>query len=184
MNPCLEVCSVLFRLCFFPSSLVLPLLQDVGYGVQTTCPFPEWSTDLFFVQRECNRMLDGVAPALHPWHMLGQPGAAAAAQPQMAAPAVAATAAVAAAPYEGGDVGAEAADDREHGVAAAARDGETGGVAAGSTVHASSASSSSVVAPAASVENEGSLERILEVLNELVHRVGALELAVASLRPS
>ena len=33
-------------------------------------------------------MLDGVGPALHPWHMLGQPGAAAAAQPQMAAPAV------------------------------------------------------------------------------------------------
>ena len=40
------------------------------------------------------------------------------------------------------------------------------------------------MAPAASVENEGSLERILEVLNELVRRVGALELAVASLRPS
>ena len=58
---------------------MLPLLQDVGHGVQTTCPFPEWSTDLFVVQRECNRMLDGVGPALHPWHMLGQPGAAAAA---------------------------------------------------------------------------------------------------------
>ena len=128
-------------------------------------------------------MLDGVAPALHPWHMLGQPGAAAAAQPQMAPPAVAAAPAVVGAPDEGGDGGAQAADDRGHGVAVAARDAEPVG-AAGSTVHASSASGSSAVAPAASVENEGSLERILEVLNELVHRVGALELAVASLRPS
>ena len=161
-----------------------PLLQDVGHGVRTTCPFPEWSTDLFFVQRECNRRLDGVAPPLHPWQLFGQPGAAAAAQPQMAAPAVAAATAVAAAAYEGGDVGAEGANNREHGVAEAPRDGETGGVAAGSTVQASSASSSSVLAPAASVENEGSLERILEVLNELVRRVGALEVAVAGLRPS
>ena len=113
-----------------------------------------------------------------------QPGAAAAAQPQMAAPAVPAATAVAEAAYEGGDVGAEGATNREHGVAEAPRDGETGGVAAGSTMQASSASSSSVLAPAASVENEGSLERILEVLNELVRRVGALEVAVAGLRPS
>ena len=129
-------------------------------------------------------MLDGAAPPLHPWQLFGQPGAAAAAQPQMAAPAVAAATVVAGAAHEGGNVGAEGADDREHGDADAPRDGETAGVAAGSTVHASSASSSSVLAPVASVENEGSLERILEVLNELVRRVGALELAVAGLRPS
>ena len=163
---------------FFPSSPVFPPLQDVGYGVQTTCPFPEWSTDLLTVQAECNRMLQGVAPPLHPWQQLGQPGAAAAAHPHVGGPAVAA------APHEGGDGGAEAADDGEHGVAAAAEHGDDAGVAAGSTVHAASASSSSGAAPAASVENEGSLDRILEVLNELVHRVRALELAVASLRPS
>ena len=163
---------------FFPSSRVFPPWQDVGYGVQTTCPFPEWSTDLLTVQAECNRMLEGVAPPLHPWQLLGQPGAAAAAHPQFRGPAVPA------APHEGGDGGAEAADDGEHGVAAAAEHGDNAAVAAGSTVHAGSASSSSAAAPAASVENEGSLDRILEVLNELVHRVRALELAVASLRPS
>ena len=123
-------------------------------------------------------MLDGVPPALHPWQMLGQPGAAAAAQPQFAGPAVGA------APEQGDGGGAEAADDGEHGVVAAVEDAENAAVAAGSTVQTGSASSSSAVAPASSVENEGSLERILEVLNELVHRVPALELAVAGLRPS
>ena len=163
---------------FFPVIPCLSSLAGRWLRRADTCPFPEWSTDLLTVQAECNRMLQGVAPPLHPWQQLGQPGGAAAAHPHVGGPAVAA------APHEGGDGGAEAADDGEHGVAPAAEHGDNAAVAAGSTVHAGSASSSSAAAPAASVENEGSLDRILEVLNELVHRVRALELAVASLRPS
>ena len=124
-------------------------------------------------------MLDGVAPPLHPRHQLiGQPAAAAAAHPHVGHPAAAA------AGHDGGDGAAEAADDGDHGVAAGADHGGSAAAAAGSTGHAGSAASSSAAAPAASVENEGSWERILEVLNELVHRVHALELAVGSLRPS
>ena len=173
-----EVGTVGFEIVYVTCCPVFPLLQDVGYGVQTTCPFPEWSTNLLTFQAACNRMLDGVAPPLHPWQQLGQPGAAAAAHPHLGNPAVAP------APHDGGDGAAEAADDGEHGVAAAAEHGDNAAVAAGSTVHSGSASSSSAAAPAASVENEGSLDRILEVLNELVHRVRALELSVASLRPA
>ena len=139
------------------------MLQDVGYGVQTTCPFPEWPTDLLTVQAQCNEMLDGVAPALHPWHQhLGQPGGAAAAQ-------------------HGGNGAAEAGQHGDNGVAAAAQHGGNGAVAAGSTAQPGSAASSSATAPAASVVNEGSLDRILEVLSDLVDRVRALEIAVCNL---
>ena len=166
---CLFLLQVLlfhFESYVFQRVYRFPLLQEVGHGVQTTCPYPEWPTDLPTVQAECNRKLDGVAPALHPWHQhLGQPGGAAVAP-------------------DGGIGAADRAHEGDHGVAAAAEHGGNGTAAAGSTAEGGSAASSSAAAPAASVVNEGSLDRILEMLSELVDRVRALELAVGRLRPS